>query len=144
MEHEGMVHALQECRRVLKASGGLIDIRPLANDPAVEILTDSQVLIGGQVDDSAGVPDDEAANQAIGDAARRGDFVMEEQQSFELAYYWERIDQMKAYFDERWGDSATVPTSTLENAARLISEATGPTRIRVRLDMLISRYSRQA
>jgi hypothetical protein len=135
-----MGHALQECWRVLKPSGGLLDIRPRVSGPSIEILANDQSKVAGPIDDWADLPDDEAADKAIAEAARRGDFVKEFERTFKIAYYWETIGDMQNYIDVRWSDSVRLPDQTLANVTRLMEEAGDPAQIRILLDLFVARY----
>lgn len=137
-----MVHALNESWRVLKEGGRLIDIRPYSLSPPVEVIIDGAVLIAGPIDSSAGVPDDEASDKAIKEVVKNGAYSKSEAGSFKFAYYWDTLEHMKDYIEDRWSDSTHLPKDTLENAERLVSESTGLIQIRIRSNMKIVRYKK--
>lgn len=137
-----MVHALKEIWRVSRRNGILIDLRPLANDSPVEVVADGQVSVAGRVDDSLGVPDDTAANEALAQIEREGWFRREQEESFELLDYWDTPEEMKAYVDESLAPYVILPEDVLERAQRLMSAARGSgegARVRKRLQMVIAR-----
>jgi hypothetical protein len=138
-----MVHALNESWRVLKQGGWLIDIRPYSLSPPVEVVMDNKASIAGPIDSSAGIPDDEAADSAIKEVIRDGAYSKSEAGSFKFAYYWDTLDHMVDYIEERWSDSTRLPKYTLEMADRLVSESKGPIKIRIRSNMKIVRYKKQ-
>ncbi len=137
-----MVHALNESWRVLKQGGWLIDIRPYSLSPPVEIIIDGAVRIAGPIDSSAGVPDDEASDRAIKEVVKNGAYSKSEAGSFKFDYYWDTLEHMKDYVEERWSDSTHLPKKTLDQAVRLESESMGPIKIRIRSDMKIVRYKK--
>jgi hypothetical protein len=138
-----MVHALEECWRVLEPRGWLLDIRPITSRPPVEVIFNGRARLAGQVDDTAGEADDRASNGAIEQLIRRGRLVREQEQHFEYAYYWDTLQQMKAYIDDKWSDSAILGEPVMEKARRLVKTSDGPIRIRVRIEVLITRYRKR-
>lgn len=138
-----MVHALYESWRVVKRGGWLIDLRPYSLNPPVEVIINDSVRIAGPIDSSAGVPDDEAADQAINEVVKDGAFSKSEEGSFRFAYYWETLEHMKDYIEDRWSDSTHLPHDMLERAERLVNESDGPVQIRIRSNMKIVRYKKQ-
>lgn len=128
-----MVHALEEAERVLVPGGQLIDLRPVSVDSRLEIIDGEVVRPAGMVDFSGGLPEDQAADQAVTQRLRRGGLFREGDRQFEHAYYWEDLASMKAYAEERWSESASVPGRVYRRAEDLIRKSLGPVRIRVRL-----------
>lgn len=137
-----MVHALNESWRVLKQGGWLIDIRPYSQNMPVEVIIDGAVLIAGPIDSSAGVPDDEASDRAIQEVVKNGAYSKSEAGSFQFDYYWDTLEHMKDYIEERWSDSSHLPKKTLDQAARLVSESKSPIQIRIQSNMKIVRYKK--
>jgi hypothetical protein len=115
-----MVHALKECWRVLVAGGQLLDMRPIVGGMVVQVVTDSSTNTTGEVDDSEGKPDDEAADRAMAAMVEDGYFARERVEHFQFAYYWDSLPGMQAYIDERWGDFAVLPKETLRRTQRKI------------------------
>jgi len=138
-----MVHALEESRRVLASGGRLIDIRPLSSNPPVVVITEDGDKLAGRADDALGIPDDQAANNAIADSVRQGIFFKDADERFEFSYYWDTVEQMQAYVEDRWDGWVILQNTTLQNAARIIGESTGRVQIRMSLNMLISVYSKR-
>lgn len=60
-----MVHALKEAQRVIKQEGLIIDLRPIAQDTILELVTDDQVIPVGLIDGSKGKVHDAATNRAL-------------------------------------------------------------------------------
>ncbi len=138
-----MVHALEESRRVLTHNGRLIDIRPLSSYPPVEVITSNGARLAGRADDSLGIPDDQAANNAIADAVRQGIFFKDADERFEFFYYWDTMEQMQAYVEDRWEGWVILEDTILQNLSRIISESKGRVQLRVSLNMLISVYGKR-
>ncbi len=138
-----MVHALEESRRVLTHNGRLIDIRPLSSYPPVEVITSNGARLAGRADDSLGIPDDQAANNAIADAVRQGIFFKDAEEQFEFFYYWDTVEQMQAYVEDRWEGWVILENTILQNLSRIISESKGRVQLRVSLNMLISVYGKR-
>lgn len=135
-----MVHALEEAERVLVPGGQLIDLRPVSVDSRLEIIDGEAVRPAGMVDFSGGLPEDQAADQAVTQRLLRGGLFPEGDRQFEHAYYWEDLASMKAYAEERWSESASVPERVYRRAEDLIRKSLGPVRIRVRLLVHLAAY----
>lgn len=135
-----MVHALEEATRVLAQDGQLIDLRPISVDSRLEVLGGEAVRAAGVIDFSPGLPDDEAADKAVATLVRRDDLVPDGSREFEHAYYWDDLPSMRAYFEERWSDSAVIPERVFKRAAELIRRSVRPVRIRVRLVVSLATY----
>ena len=124
---------------MLVPKGQLIDLRPLAVNPPIEIVTGDQVLLAGRVDDSAGIADDMAADESMNEIVNTGWFVREHNDSFEYKSYWDTVDEMQAYIKEQWVD-AILPDAVVKEAQRLISMSNEGAKVRTRLSMMISQY----
>jgi hypothetical protein len=135
-----MVHALEEVWRVLVSGGRLVDLRPIASNWPVEVLIDGRPTLAGKVDDSSRIPDDTASNNSITEAVRRGLFDKEREELFEYAYYWQTIDDMKAYVRDNWSGSAVLPEWVTAEARRLVMANPAQSKLRIRRKMMIARY----
>jgi hypothetical protein len=88
MEHESMVHALDEIRRTLKPNGILIDLRPVEANWSVEIVSSAGYQVSGRLSDQpAAVVDDEAAFNAMRAAESKGWYSKKEEKEFAFFYY---------------------------------------------------------
>ena len=137
-----MVHALKEVWRVLVPRGSLIDLRPLAFNPPIEVIADGKVLGSGVVvDGSLRVPDDVASEAALQKVIDDGCFVCERTMSFECALYWDTIEEMRADA-KNWQRWRLPADSALAEVHQLMARTTGEARVRVRRPMVIARYRR--
>lgn len=138
-----MVHALEESWRVLAPGGQLVDIRPLTSNPPLEVIFNEEISIAGQVDDSVDTPSDIAANEAVKEVVNRGIFLKQQEERFEFAYYWDKLEDMEAYIEDQWSDWVNLPQEVSGKARRLTKDFAGNVQYRVQVDMLISRYKKQ-
>ncbi len=137
-----MVHALLESWRVLAPGGALVDLRPYHANPVLEVLIAGRTYAPGRVDDSGGQADDIAADRAIAEVVRRGCFTQRQKSTFHYADYWESLDGLLAYAEEKWRDFACIPPF-VEQAARRCIASGAPYRIRVRRPLHLSVYQKQ-
>jgi hypothetical protein len=138
-----MVHALSELRRVLTLAGTLIDLRPLAGNWPVEVVSAREKLTAGYVDDlPAGLEDDAAANAAMSEAENHGLFRRDKEEHFRFNYYWSSPSEMQEYVEEEWADFITIDPAVWGRIRSLWAVANADARVRVRLNMLITRWIR--
>ena len=136
-----MVHALEEIHRTLVPSGLLIDLRPVADRWPVEVV-EGQIYhsIGRLTDLPAGLADDEAANNAILEAARRGWFRRESKQNFPFFFYWDTPEEMKGYILDKWSEFILLEDS-LYTRTQDTWKVFGPNApIRVKRKMLLAHW----
>jgi len=138
-----MVHALREVWRVLAPDGVLIDLRPFFCSWSVEVVTEKQVLFAGRLDDSGRQYKDLLSNAALAQVQREGWFALEQEASFDYFFYWDTPDEMKAYIHEDWEPRTYLPEEVWAEAQRLVASAGSNTRVRVRENIIISRWRKQ-
>ena len=132
-----MVHALSEIHRVLTPGGLLLDLRPISGDTPLEVVRPGRSPeLAGYYDEPSDHPDDVAANNAVARAVRRGLFQRERDGSFRFAYYWDSVDEMRAYVKEKW-TATRLPGPVSRKARRLMAPGDG--RVRARVNMNITR-----
>lgn len=138
-----MVHALAEVRRVLKPGGVLIDLRPLAENWPVEVVSRRERVTAGRIADSAeDLENDAAANRSFIAASESDWYQRDKEETFPFNYYWDSPEQMLQYVKEEWGDFATVDDEVAKRARSIWAVADADARVRIQLHMLISRCRR--
>jgi hypothetical protein len=137
-----MVHALQECWRVLVPDGQLIDMRPRTSKPDVELVFDDAIRTAGQLDDSAADSDDEAADRAIASLVSSGLLARKEERRFSFNYIWQSVAQMQAYLEGTWSAHTYVPPQVVARAHEL-SAAGGLIHCRLRRVLMMADYRKR-
>jgi hypothetical protein len=100
MNYGGMVHALEEIRRLLKPTGTLIDIHPVAEPSPVEIRHGGAIDVAGHLSVQSWCIDYEQADQALSEIVRRGLFAVERQSVFESRTHYGSADEMRTSLKE--------------------------------------------
>jgi hypothetical protein len=100
MAHEGMVHALEETRRLLKLDGVMVNILPVAEGFFIEVHHDGKVLFSERKREtpSENVLRAEAATKQVLD---RGLFVTDREDAFEFRTYGSSVSEIYAYWEEQ-------------------------------------------
>ena len=136
-----MVHALDEVRRVLAPDGILIDLRPLADNWRVEVVSLREVKRTGRVEDlPVQTNGDVAANAAIQAAEKRGWFKREQDELFPFFYSWDTPSEMEDFVDDDWSDFVGMEEDTRRATRSAWAVADGDSRVRVRVEILIARW----
>ena len=136
-----MVRALEEIRRVLAPNGILIDLRPLADNWRVEVVSLREIKRTGRVED---LPEqtsgDLASNAAMQEVEKRGWFKSEQDELFPFFYSWDTPSEMEEFVDDDWQDfvGMTEDTRRSTRAAWAVADADG--RVRVRVEVWIARW----
>jgi hypothetical protein len=99
MNHEGMVHALEEIHRLITPDGCLIDIHPFMDEEFIEVHQ------GGKIAFAEPVPafnNEELlhAEDALARVVQRQIFIVERASSFDFFIYASSVAELQAYFDE--------------------------------------------
>lgn len=141
MNPEGMVHALSEIHRVLKPNGILIDMRPLADQWRVEVVSLREVKRTGRVTD---LPEqtngDIASNEAMDDVERRGWFKREQDQLFPFIYSWDTPSEMEEFIADDWQDFISLDEDTKRATRSVWAVADADSRVRIRMNVWIARW----
>jgi hypothetical protein len=136
-----MVHALEEIKRVLAPSGLLIDLRPLLERWPVEIAWGNGYRqVGTLTDLPEGLSDDEAANNAMEEAARRKWFALEQGERFSLFYSWDTANDMEQFLREEWDGFVHLDDEVGRAVKSAWAVADADARVRVRASMIINRW----
>jgi SAM-dependent methyltransferase len=100
MEHEGMVHALQETRRLLKPGGVLVNILPVPEGYFIEVHHDGRILFSERKRETCS-EDVLRAEVAIRQVLDRGLFVIDQKDEFEFLTYGSSVPEVRAYWEEQ-------------------------------------------
>lgn len=138
-----MVDALKEAWRVLTPRGVLLDLRPLAQDMPIEIVSQGSVAVSGFIDGAPGKPHDDACDVSLARVQGEGWFESEHQRVFDLPVYFDTIDDMQRYLQENFRvRHAALEDNVLEHARRTLARGTKGARVRLRHRLLLARYRR--
>jgi hypothetical protein len=141
MEHESMVHALDEIRRTLKKNGTLIDLRPVESNWSVEISSSVGCQLAGRLNDMpVGLADDEAAFKAMREVESHRWYIKEKEEEFAFFYYWDMPSEMKEFMETEWEDFEKIDENVYRAAQSLWSQANADAQVRVRVKMLITKW----
>lgn len=135
-----MVHALQQAWRVLRPSGFLIDLRPIAVDTPLLIFTRAGWKSAGLPDQSPDRVYAIAADRAMRSVVRDGLFVRTKWKYFDINYYWVNLEDLKADIEERWKDDVIISDDIWKRARALLNERGEEKRIRIPFRKKINVY----
>ena len=138
-----MVHALQEAWRVLVPRGLLIDLRPIAFDAPLEVVTPGGCESAGPVDMSPQVKYDLTADHALQVVLHAAPLTKLQVEYFDSAYYWNALPEMIAYIDDKWQDDLIIPDSVLQQAQLLFDRHPAQSRLRLRFRMKLAKFEKQ-
>jgi hypothetical protein len=99
MEHEGMVHALEEIHRLLKPAAVLIEIHPAVETrPFVEVWSDGRRTF--REDDPMFDYEDDLrqAEAAVATVLDRGVFVLDDRRKFELRTHAASVKELRDHW----------------------------------------------
>ena len=114
METEGMVHALEEIRRLLRHDGYPIDTHPIRKEPLIKVFRGENLLLA---ESDPGYDYDEGlrhADEAFDEIVRRGLFLVEGKSEFEAVTHASTVAEMRDYwakygaFDDEPKDDAVI------------------------------------
>ena len=139
-----MVYALSEIRRVLAPDGILVDLRPVADNWPVEVVSLREVKRTGRVLD---LPEqtggDTASNEAMQEVERRGWFTREQQELFPFIYSWDTPSEMEEFVNDEWEDFFDLDDETKRATRATWAVADADGRVRIRMNVWIARYRKQ-
>ena len=90
-----MVHALEEIHRLLKSTGKLIDIHPVAISPRVEINEAGKINLAGYLSVHQWFTDFQQADNALTEITQRGLFIVEQENIFDVPIHYASVAEMK-------------------------------------------------
>ena len=136
-----MVHVLSEIRRVLAPDGILIDLRPLADNWRVEVVSLREVKRTGRVEDlPEQINGDVASNETMLDVEKRGWFKREQEELFPFFYSWDTPSEMEEFVDDDWKDFVGLAEDTRQATRSAWAVADADSRVRVRVEVMIARW----
>jgi len=136
-----MVHALSEIRRVLIPKGILIDLRPISEGRRVEVFSARETReIGDATVLQHETDDDFAANQAMTTVESKGWFLRESEEFFPIHYVWDSPKEMEEWIETEWEDFIEIDEEIKQATRSAWALGDGDTRVRVRVNMLITRW----
>jgi ubiquinone/menaquinone biosynthesis C-methylase UbiE len=100
MEYGGMVHALEEIHRLLKPSGALIDIHPVAEPSPIEIHQSGKIDLVGYLSVRQWCIDFQQADNALTEIVQRGLFAVEQERVFDSLTYYASAAEMRTSLKE--------------------------------------------
>lgn len=100
MAHEGMVHALEETRRLLKPEGVLVNIVPVPEGYFIEAQLEGKTHFSEPKRYTLS-EDVLQADAAVEQVLERGLFLMDETDEFEFLTYSSSVPEMRAYWAEQ-------------------------------------------
>jgi hypothetical protein len=100
MDHEGMVHALEETRRLLKLEGVLVNILPFPEGYFIEVHHDGRILFAERKRETCS-EDVLRAETAIKQALDHGLFVIDQKDEFDFLIYGSSVSEVRAYWEEQ-------------------------------------------
>jgi hypothetical protein len=100
MDHEGMVHALEETRRLIKLDGVMVNILPVPEGYSIEVHHDGRILFAERKRDTLS-EDVLRAEAAIKQVLDRGLFVMDQKDEFDFRTYGSSVSEVRAYWEEQ-------------------------------------------
>ena len=95
-----MVHALEEIHRLLKPTGVLIDIHPVAVSSPIEIHHGGKIDLVGQLSIRQWCVDFQQADSALAELAQRGLFAPERERVFDSLTHYPSVAEMRTSLKE--------------------------------------------
>jgi len=114
-----MVHALEIIHQLLKPSGFLIDIHPVAVHSSVEIHHHGTYDVAGHLKVPQWCVDFEQADEALAEIVQRRTFVIEEKSIFDTLTHYDSAAEMGASFEESIGKYARDDESENEDVTQI-------------------------
>ena len=90
-----MVHALEEIHRLLKSTGTLIDIHPVAESSPIELHQDKKIDLVGSLSVRQWCVDYQQADSALAEIARRGIFAIECEAVFDSLTHYTSVEELR-------------------------------------------------
>ena len=114
-----MVHALEEIHRLLKPTGRLIDIHPVAISPRVEIKEAGKVNLAGYLSVHQWFTDFQQADNALAEIIRRGLFIVEREEIFDVPIHYSSVEEMQTELMKELDYFARDSQSAIDDAPNI-------------------------
>ena len=95
-----MVHALEEIRRLLKSTGILIDIHPVAESSPIEIHQGGKIDLAGNLSVRQWCTDYQQADIALTEIKQRGLFALERERVFDSLTHYDSAAELRTSLNE--------------------------------------------
>ena len=100
MAHKGMVHALEETRRLLKLDGVLVNIIPVPEGYFIEVHHDGRILFAERKRETCS-EEVLQAEAAIKQVLDRRLFAIDQKDEFDFLIYGASVSELRAYWNEQ-------------------------------------------
>jgi hypothetical protein len=100
MDHEGMVHALEEIWRLIKLDGVIVNILPIPEGYSIEVHHNGRIFFAERKRDTLS-EDVLQAEAAIKQVLDRGLFIMDQKDEFDFRTYGSSVSEVRAYWEEQ-------------------------------------------
>ena len=138
-----MVDALREARRVLKAQGVLVNVRPVTTPMVVEVVVATRTIWAKEVP-SYSTPEDVAAAEAAVQRALSGEwFAFEKSLHYDFDVYCDTAADLSLYAQARKLPEDKIPYEELESRRRELGADGQTARLRCRRPWLMSTYRKK-
>jgi hypothetical protein len=98
MEHQGMVHALEEIQRLLNPGGLLVDIHPAPELTSIRVYDNGEILHEEPFMET-GEEDIIRAESALAEVVERGLFAVGKAHEFDFQTYASSVDELRDYLE---------------------------------------------
>jgi len=95
-----MVHALEEIHRLLKPTGALIDLHPVAESSPIEIHQGGKIDLAGSLLVRQWCFDYQEADNALAEIVQRGLFAVEREAEFDSLTHYDSVEEMRTELKE--------------------------------------------
>ena len=99
MNHEGMVHALEEICRILKPGGILIDIHPVPEGYLIKAIQGDRILFAERKRETSS-EDVLRAEDALAESVERDIFTVDRRAEFDFLTYAASVRELRDYWEE--------------------------------------------
>jgi hypothetical protein len=140
-----MVNALSDAWRVLVNNGTLLDLRPLAANYQLELVTPAAAIPIGYTDTTGRSDDDAAADAAVAWVVDEGLFALRRRVEFDIEILWESVRDLERYMMTRARTRVTPSYEELERAQqRAATGSDARPRLRASRRVVLAAFDRLA